>query len=214
MPYNGCMALLFTVFIVLGLLLVNEWWWRKARVGGELSRKFIHITVGSFVAFWPLFLSWQEIRLLSLAFLVTVLVSKQLGLFQAIHSVQRPTWGEIYFAAAVGLVTYITTDPAVYTASLLTMSLGDGLAAVFGKRFGRSNKYRIFGHSKSLVGTATFFVASLLILVSLNPYLPMRLDLLAMLVISLLASLVENAGVRGLDNLLVPLGVALILANL
>ena len=86
------MALILTVLTVLVILIGNEWWWRTRVVHGELSRKFVHITVGSFVAIWPWFLSWQEIRLLSLSFVAAVLVSKALNIFQAIHSVQRPTW--------------------------------------------------------------------------------------------------------------------------
>src|SRR6476646_2873629 len=121
------MAVLLTLLIVALLLVVNEVWWRKHKTHSELSRKFIHITVGSFVAFWPYFLSWDTIRLLSVAFLVGVALSKYFGIFKAIHSVTRPTWGEMYFALAVGLVTLVTDSPAIYSVALLQMSLADGL---------------------------------------------------------------------------------------
>jgi len=67
--YNTWMALILTVLAVFGLLLVGETWWRHQAVHGEFSRKFIHITVGSFVAVWPFFLTWSQIELLSLSFL-------------------------------------------------------------------------------------------------------------------------------------------------
>src|ERR1700679_212107 len=99
------MALALTILAVFVLLTVNELWWRRHTIHSELSRKFIHVSVGSFVAFWPYFLSWRQIQLLSIAFLVVVVISKHMHFFRAIHSVQRPTWGEILFAIAVGAVT-------------------------------------------------------------------------------------------------------------
>lgn len=206
------MALVLTVLLILAILLGNEWWWRNHVVHSEVSRKFVHITVGSFVAFWPFFLSWNEIRFLSVAFLVVVLVSKYLKLFQAIHSVQRPTWGEIFFAAAVGIITFLTQDPWVYAASLLLMSLADGLAAILGVQYGRRHRYTVFGATKSIVGTMTFFAVSFAILVILNQHIVTSLNLGWIVAVSLLASLIENIGVRGLDNLLVPIMVALVLA--
>src|SRR6185369_12525633 len=131
----------------------------------EFGRKFVHVTVGSFVAFWPFFLTWSEIRLLSLAFFVAVIVSHQLKVFRAIHSVQRPTYGEVFFALTVGLLTLFTHSKAVYAAALLQMSLADGLAAIVGTRYGRDNKYHLLGHAKSVAGTIAFIVTSLAILV-------------------------------------------------
>ena len=108
------MDFVLTIVIVFVLLSFNELWWRRHTLHSELSRKFIHVTVGSFVASWPYFLSWHQIQLLSIAFLIVIAVSKYLRIFQAIHSVQRPTWGEALFAAAVGAVTLITHDKAIY----------------------------------------------------------------------------------------------------
>lgn len=207
------MALLLTILAVLSLLLLNEFWWRHHRVHGELSRKFVHISVGSFVAFWPFWLSWAEIQLLSVAFVLAVGISKYVGLFQAIHSVQRPTWGEICFGAAVGLVTLLTEDRAVYAAALLQMSLADGLAAVIGHHYGKRTSYKVLGHTKSMVGTLTFFVVSFGLLLAAQSHLSISFHVTELAVLGAAASLIENLGIRGLDNLLVPLLVALVLGH-
>lgn len=207
------MAIIAVVILVLAVLLLNEWWWRSHSVHNEISRKFVHITVGSFVAFWPFFLSWNEIRFLSGAFLVVVLISKYLKLFQAIHSVQRPTWGEIFFAAAVGIITFLTQDPWVYAAALLLMSLADGLAAIVGVQYGMRHRYAVFGATKSIVGTVTFGIVSFAILIILNQHIVTSMQIGWIIAVSLLASLIENIGVRGLDNLLIPVMVALVLAR-
>jgi phytol kinase len=202
-----------TILVVFAILLVNELWWRKRNIHGEFSRKFVHVTVGSFVAFWPFYLSWRQIEILSVAFFIVVALSKYLKLFQAIHSVQRPTWGELCFAVSVGLVATITHNKWIYAASLLQMALADGFAAIIGLRFGGRFSYRIFGHTKSVIGTLTFFVVSLLILIAFDHSSKIHLDYTWIILASLTASLLENVASLGLDNLLVPVVVAILLIH-
>jgi phytol kinase len=207
------MPVVLTVLTVFALLFINEVWWQISRIHGELNRKFVHITVGSFVAFWPFFLTWNHIRYLSLAFLVFAVLSKNLKIFTAIHSVKRFTWGEICFALAVGVTTFITHDKWIYMAALLQMSLADGLAAIIGTRYGRKTKYEFLGHAKSLVGTLAFFAVSILILLAFAHLSGTTLGIIFMIEMALGATLIENVGVRGLDNLLVPIFIAFFLAN-
>ena len=208
------MYLFLTVALVFVLLYGNELWWRKKGYHSEAGRKFIHITVGSFVAFWPFYLSWHQIQFLSLAFLITVAVSKYFHLFRAIHSVQRPTWGEVYFALAVGTVTLLTQNKWIYMAALLQMSLADGLAAIIGVRYGMKRHYLIVGQVKSLAGTATFIVTSIAILLAFVYLSATPLSTAAILGLAYLAALIENIGVFGLDNLLVPILVATVLTKI
>ena len=200
------MKLLITILVVFALLMVSEIWWRVRRGHGELSRKFVHITVGSFVAFWPYFLSVNNIKLLSLIFLVAAAASKYLHIFKAIHSVQRPTWGEFWFALVVGLLAFTTVHhPHIYTAALLEMSLADGLAAVIGMHYGNRHRYSVLGAPKSLIGTLTFFVTSCLILGGYAIYATGLSPVLLVVPIAFVATILENLGARGFDNLLVPL---------
>ena len=205
------MLSVLAVFIV---LLFSEYGWRKHWLENEFGRKFVHITVGSFVAFWPFFMSWGQIRLLSLAFLVVVVVSDRLKLFHAINSVQRPTFGEICFAAVVGLLTFVTHSKGIYAAALLQMSLADGLAAVLGTRYGRDNKYHVLGHLKSVVGTSTFFVVSMALLVGYGLYSVAGVSLPVAISGALIAAAIENLAPLGLDNLFVPLFIGILLTNL
>lgn len=207
------MAVLLSILIIFLVLVINEFWWRNQPVHNEFSRKFIHISVGGFVAFWPFYLSWQQIEILSVAFVVCVGISKYFKIFQAIHSVQRPTWGEVFFAAAVGIIALVTHDKWVYAVSLLQMALADGLAAIIGVRYGNRRRYIVTGHAKSLVGTSTFFVVSLAILAIANHWGELPLTLGYAVAISAVASALENVAARGFDNLIVPLVVALMLIN-
>jgi len=209
------LALAVTVLIVFVVLCLSELGWRKGFMTNEVGRKFVHITVGSFVAFWPFFLTWNQIRLLSLGFLVVVIVSKYLHLFRAIHSVQRPTYGEVFFALVVGLLTFVTHSKAIYAASLLQMSVADGMAAVVGVEYGfkrHSGRYKIFGHNKTIIGTLTFLVVSAAILFGYSAG-TMRLAISWAVGLALSATVLENVAVAGLDNLLVPLLVAFVLTQ-
>ena len=207
------MTLVFVVLTVFAVLMGSEIWWRRRLQANEFSRKFVHISVGSFVAFWPFFLSWTQIELLSIAFLLVVVVSKYFGVFRAIHSVQRPTWGELFFAVAVGAVALMTNHKAIYAVALLQMSLADGLAAIIGVRYGRRNQYHILGAVKSVAGTLTFFVVSLLLLIGYAQYSGAHLSLLYIVGLAAATSAIENLGAYGLDNLLVPLLIATALAH-
>ncbi len=202
-------SLILTVAMVFVLLVGSELWWRSRRPHGEISRKFVHITVGSFAAIWPWYLTDHQILVIAGAFVVGVIVSKYLHLFQAIHAVQRPTWGELCFALSVGILALITTNPWIYAVALLHMALADGFAAIIGTWYGRSTAYLIFGHRKSLVGSATFFMISVALLLVYAVYgNGGGLGLVQIALIATVATLLENIAVRGFDNLSVPLFVA------
>jgi dolichol kinase len=198
--------------VVLLILCISELGWRQNWLKGEFGRKFIHVTVGSFVAFWPFFLTWNQIRFMSLAFLAAVFVSQAFNIFHAINSVQRPTYGDVLFALIVGCLTFVTHHKGIYAAAILQMSLADGFAAIVGTRYGRDNKYRLFGHTKSVIGTATFLTFSLAILIgysllSVTGSVPWEVIVFG----ALMATVLENVASFGLDNVVVPLAIALLL---
>jgi phytol kinase len=205
------MNLLISTLVIAALLMLNEIWWRINKKRGELSRKFIHILVGTFVAFWPFYLSWSDIRLTSVAFLVVVLISVKLKLFKSIHDVNRKTAGEILFAVSVGLITFVTQDKYIYAAAILEMSLADGLAAILGKKYGSRNKYKIWSQHKSITGSAVFLIVSLAILLTYGLLAPGIHWSVGLVFIALAATVLENISVYGLDNLVVPVAVAALL---
>ena len=207
-------ALFFVCLIVLTILIAAEFGRHKKWFSNELGRKSVHITVGTFVAFWPLFLSWNYIVILSAAFIVIIGISRYVGIFNVIHSVQRPTWGEVYFAFTVGLLAFVTQNGWVYMAALLHMALADGLAAVVGVEFGKRTSYKIFGHTKSLLGSFTFFAVSVAIISGYSIANDVTLMPVVFAGIAIVATLLENISPKGIDNLTVPLWVAFALTQL
>ena len=204
-------SIALTVIAIAIVLVLNELWWKHKQTHREHSRKLIHIAVGSFAATWPYYLSWSEIRVMSVLFLLVVIVSKLLNIFASIHEVERFTVGEICFALAIGALTFITKSPWIYTASLLQMSLADGLAAIVGLHYGHGNRYKVFGATKSITGTVTFIAVSFVILLAADLLSQAHIAVAWMALIAVAAAAIENVAVYGLDNILLPLGVALML---
>src|ERR1700722_10715796 len=117
------------VFITFCILVYAEWLSRAKQIHAELTRKLVHIAVGSFVAFWPFFLSWRTIELLSIAFLIVVCLSIRYNIFRSIHNVHRNASGEVFFAIIIGVLATFSSSDLVFMAAMLNLSLADGLAA-------------------------------------------------------------------------------------
>jgi len=196
--------LFIAALLGLATLLVAEYGWHKGWWRGEGARKLAHICIGMQVAVWPLYLDWFEIRIISIALAIGFVVSMKRRWFASIGSVSRLSYGEVLFALMIGGLTLVTQSPAIYAAAMLHLSVADGAAALIGLRFGRMNTYRVFGHTKSVAGTAAFFVCSLGILTAYSIIMFSGLSWPFIIAGSLGASFLENVGILGLDNLLVP----------
>lgn len=198
------------------LLLASEYLWRIRKVRGEAARKLVHIAVGSYVAFWPWFLSNREIMLLSAAFLVVVGFSQVFNVFKAIHGSGHRRLGEVLFAVSIGLTALLTTNEWVFAVAILHLSLADGFAGLVGTKWGKGNFYKVLGQRKSFVGTSTFLVASVLILLlafAASPSLTQS-HILVLAVVPLAAAAAENFGIWSTDNVMVPLVVTGLLSIL
>lgn len=64
------MNLVISIIVVLVFIIISELLWRRRNVDAEYTRKFVHISVGTFVAFWSLYLTRNQILLLSAAFVL------------------------------------------------------------------------------------------------------------------------------------------------
>jgi len=207
------LALALVVFATFCVLVLSEWLSRAKEIHSELTRKLVHVAVGTFVAFWPFFLSWRQIQVLSLAFFVVVCLSIKFDIFRSIHAVKRSMTGELLFAIVIGLLASISTNPWVFTAAMLHLSISDGIAAVFGVLWGDGNSYKVFGRTKSLVGSGSFLLSSFLILLGYYLVSGSTTSLATVFWLPFVATATENLAVQGTDNLVMPMIIALVLAN-
>ena len=201
--------LLFGVFGIFLIVAVAELLWRKRILKSEWSRKFVHMGVASFVAFWPFFTSFRAVQVLSLSFLAVIALSRWLHVFRGIHSVKRKTLGELFYPLGIGLAALLTTDKYIFAAAVLNLGLADGLASIIGLTYGRKHQYHIGKLTKSYLGTFTFCLISAAItfwvLYSPAGFSPTAWPIL--IVLPLFTALVENIAPYGSDNLFIPLSV-------
>jgi phytol kinase len=191
------------------LLLIAEAGWRGKTLKGETHRKFVHITVGSFVAFWPWFISFRTITIIGVLMLVGVLLNRRLQVFHYAKNIERETYGDIFFALAIIAASLLTANKVYFALAILHMALADGLAALIGKKFGGPWTYRIRNQTKTLVGSMSFWVTSLCILGAGGLFSSSTISFEGYLILLILLppvlTAVENLSSKGLDNLLLPI---------
>ena len=203
--------LLYVVLAVAGIwglvLITKEL--RKRHYHPEITRKFMHITIAAFAATWPFYLSWTHIELLSMILFAGVLISHRYGLYREVYAVKRTTWGELFFAMSIGFTALLSQSQWVFAAAMLTLGIADGLAAVVGTLFGGGHQYKVFGHKKTRAGTITFFVATFIIIWICGVLNGPNDSWTTLIWLPALVTLGENLGVSGLDNLIIPILVAI-----
>lgn len=203
------LAIILSLGLIFLLLVANELAWRRGKLQAEEARKIIHVLVGVFIAFWPLYMSWKTIQILSVLLFLGVLFSYQYGVFGAIHKVKRKTAGELWYPVGVGLAATLTIQPWIFTVAILHLALADGFAAVFGRKYGIMH-YRIGPHTKSILGSFVFLVISsalcLMAYIVLSEELP-GVSLAVFAITPFLATAVESVSRHGIDNVLIPLAV-------
>lgn len=209
-------SMAIAALVIFLLLQTAEYLRKTGRMHGEISRKFVHITVGSFVAFWPFFIDDVWIELMCLAFFVVVFAARFFNWFPSIHAVKRKTWGDILFPLGIGLTLLVADSPWIFTAAMLHLSLADGFAAVVGEKHGKGNRYKVFGYQKSYVGSGIFWLISVLILGGLLVVAPEFRGVGVSMLFWLppIATMLENVAAKGMDNIIVPVVLALLLNSL
>ena len=195
-------------------LLIAEMLRNYTQVHREITRKVAHIGTAIGISVAPFYLSWEVVRVLAIALLIIVVLALYFKWGHGMYSVRRKTNGEILFPIAVIGVSLLASSPAIFCAAILHLGLADGFAAITGTLWGKKHTYRVLGDKKSYVGTITCFLVSLLILIGFNIWSNDPVSWNIILLLPFLATFFENIGVRGTDNVTVPMVVVVALSSL
>lgn len=219
-PWLGIAFVLVTLGLALGGLR-----WAQARRGlsPEWARKGLHVTMGAVTMLLPwLFEDALPVLVLAGIALALMIAMRQVPVLRArvggvIHSVERRSYGEVYFPVAVLVLYLLTADtPVLYVIPLLLLGLADPAAALIGLRHGFASYATVDGR-KSREGSVAFFAVAFLCV-----HVPLLLftetgrgeSLLVACIVGVLAMMLEAVSWRGLDNLFVPLGTYVLLERL
>lgn len=208
----GLITSYLLIFIVIGISTVLQ---KKKILGDEGARKFIHIGVSNWWILAMIFFEgsqgvWYAI-VPPITFIILNYLSYRLNLVKAMERGGKGNLGTVYFPISLLILVILSfgvfNNPYIGAMGILILGYGDGLAAVIGKKYGKHP----LAFGKSVEGTVTMFIASLIVAVVITSMLyPILLAILISLGVALVAALVELYTPKGLDNLSVPLLVSLV----
>lgn len=193
---------LMAVYGYVALLIVMS---EKLIPNEMVSRKFLHIMVGNITFILPFFESREVMAFLAafpfvpLTFLMSpyspIKISSRTSLVG--HGL-----GLVYYSIAWTVLAYFLFHrPDAIAIGIMAMSFGDGFASLIGSKYG-SRRYRIFGDEKSFEGSLAMFVVCVITFSVVSLYY--RGEILPILApLAFIATLVEAATPKGLDNLTV-----------
>ncbi len=178
----------------------------------ELSRKIIHIGTGPVIL-----LAWLFNIPKNIAFFCALIITLALGInyqyrfLPAIEKIERKSFGTIAYGISITILLLLFWPRYASSISIgvLSMAFGDGLAGLIGKSI-KSPKWSILGQTKSIAGTFTMGSIVSIITIIISSINNLNIQPLEIIVISLIATVLEQISPWGLDNITVPIGVTCI----
>lgn len=186
----------------------------QKKISVEVARKIPHIILASAIAYWPWFLSWTAIMVVAILYIAVAFITNQLGIFRQLRSVHRITWGEYFFFLAIIALAIMQPSFAVFAVAMLHLGFADAFAALVGQAYSsKKGKYKVLGQTKSILGSVVFWLISsiLVMILVLNNTAYRDTGFVILLIVPIAITLLENIGVYGSDNFLVPVVVAVML---
>ena len=176
----------------------------------EIVRKIIHIGIGPLIPIAQ-FLKINQNSALIFTGIVSLMVfiNYTYKLFPTIEDVERKSYGTLFYCLSLFILIYLfwDKDPYALISGFFIMTFGDGLAGLIGKSFD-SKSWIFFKQKKSLLGTLTMFITSVIVVFSIS-YAQQKSFNLNYLTIAFLATVLEQFSVLGIDNFIVPISSAL-----
>ena len=176
----------------------------------EIVRKIIHIGIGPLIPIAQfLKVNQNSAQIFTGIVSLMVFINYTYKLFPTIEDVERKSYGTLFYCLSLFILIYLfwDKDPYALISGFFIMTFGDGLAGLIGKSF-NSKSWIFFRQKKSLFGTMTMFLTSLIV-VCLIGYTQQNSLNLNYFTIAFLATLLEQFSVLGIDNFIVPISSAL-----
>ena len=199
--------LLITIYVLLLICLfaITDFIKDRLLINPNSSRKIVHIASCITVCTFPYTLQNIEIYLICFIFVIITSFTKHKGVFKSIHSVNRITFGAEAYPIGVLIATYcfLPLDKTAFIYGILVGGFSDSMASVIGKYYG----YReivVFGQKKSLGGSLSFFITTVIISYSIIFILGIEMNIISILIIAFILTLAELVQTFGLDNVTIP----------
>ncbi|MHA1917288.1 MAG: hypothetical protein ACTSUV_03120 [Candidatus Ranarchaeia archaeon] len=216
-----CIVANIIVASALGFLI----YFSKREIERWIPRKFIHVFISTFIAFFvPLYQNIFGILLTFFVFVIWLFGVNLLGFNIVNILVEISTRGktgrfETLLSSTLALLTYFIvlintlTRLDVFVGAILSVGWGDGAGEIIGRTLGKK-RYKRWGHTKSIEGTIGVTLATFLgILIGFILFSSSNIIMLfpILLAVSLLVAIVESICWSWTDNVFLPLITSILL---
>lgn len=202
-------------YLYIGIIIVVAKKFEKR--GKEASRKFIHIMLGNwwFIAMY-FFTNVGSAILVPITFVIINYISYKQDLIKVMERDEQDGLGTVYYAIALLILAILSfgiyQKPILGLIPTLIMAYGDGFAAVIGKMV-KSKTYRIGETTKSIAGSITMFIISMILIVLYFLYMgtPFTNTMRIAVIMSFAVTIIEAVSTKGIDNISVPISVLIMM---
>lgn len=207
---NNVFGILVSIFYI-GIVIASANVFEKA--GKEASRKFIHIMLSNW---WIIAMIFFEDAIMAAILPALFIIINYLSYKKGIISVMEREEGEenkeslgtVFYAISLFILSLVTfgplDEPLIGLCGIFVMGYGDGFAAVIGQAV-KSKEYVIKGNTKSIAGSLTMFIITLMIVAGYFTYINASYIVLKSILVAIIMTIVEAVSIKGTDNISVPL---------
>lgn len=193
------------VLLLIFLFIVTDFIKHRFLLDSNNSRKIVHIASCVTVCTFPYTLSNSEIYLICFIFVIITSFTKYRNIFKSIHSVDRTTFGAEAYPIGVLIATYcfLPLDKTAFIYGMLVGGFSDSIASVIGKYY-KYKEILVFGQKKSLGGSLSFFMTTVIISYLFIFILGIELSIISILIIAFILTMAELVQTFGIDNVTIP----------
>ena len=207
---NNIFGLVVSI-VYIGVVIASAKVFEKA--GKEASRKFIHIMLANWWIIAMIFFEDPIVAsILPALFIVINYLSYKKGIISVMEREEgeenKESLGTVFYAISLCILTFLTfgplNNPLIGLCGILVMGYGDGFAAVIGQAI-KSKEFVIKDNKKSLAGSLTMFLITLMIVVGFFVYSGTTYIAIKSILIACIMTVVEAVSIKGTDNISVTL---------
>ena len=221
--YGAGITVLY-IISALGIVLLAR---KCFTIPDELFRKILHfILLGAYIPLVFAFETWRMAAVFALILMAilfpALLFAQRIPMFSAFMNERKKGEFKSSMVLAVGMMAFSVTvcwgllaDKYLVLASIYAWGVGDGLAALVGKRFGRHKiKWKMADGKKSVEGSLTMFLCSLVsvctvLLIRGGIGIPMSLTVA--LFAALTCTVAEMCAKNGWDTVICPVAAMIVI---
>ena len=213
----GTLVTVLYIVVAAGIMLPTR---KLIKIPDELFRKILHfILLGAYIPLCFAFEAWWMAAVFALSLIVILFpilfFAEKIPMFSSFVNERKKGEFKSSMVLAVGMMAFGTTvcwglfgDKYLVLASIYAWGVGDALAALVGKRFGKHKiKWKLSDGKKSVEGSVAMFVCALvsvLTVLIIKGGISVPMCLLIAVLSALVCTFTELCAKNGLDTVICP----------